>query len=175
MAFFLDALAEEARRAHDDLRALEHGWREARERVIAERSTSRAPSAIDFLPAAPLVSAGTRAQRLGMSNRAATTQLDRFVGQGIAIEVTHRSARRLFGLAGMEPLRNATTAPRRPIPGRGPGRPPLLLDDIEEVGPIPEPPPPVSRTALPAIDYAALDAAMAQADAAIRRARGELR
>ncbi len=85
--------------------------------------------------------------------------LDEFVREEIAVEVTHRSARRLFGLAGMVPVRDATTGPRRPEAGRGHGRP-RLIPEVEVVEEVPAPSPPTARFERPAIDYAALDAAM---------------
>jgi len=47
-----------------------------------------------------------------------------FQVDGIAIEVTHRSKRRLFGLAILAPLRDEVAPSRPSMPGRGPGRPP---------------------------------------------------
>jgi len=47
--------------------------------------------------------------------------LDGFVAAEIAVEMTHCSARRLFGQNGMAPVCNATTASRRPKPGRSRG------------------------------------------------------
>ena len=98
--------------------------------------------------------------------------LDRFVSAKIAVEVTHRSARRLFGLIDMTPVRIATTAPRRPIPGRGRARPrsAILPDDLAEL----VAPPPVSRFEYPPIDYSALEEAMAHCDGVIRSARNRL-
>ena len=70
--------------------------------------------------------------------------LDYFVTEEIVVEVTHRSARRLFGLSGMAPVRDATAAPRRSEPGRGRGRPVLPAEaDIIDAPPLP--PPPVGR------------------------------
>jgi hypothetical protein len=45
------------------------------------------------------------------------------VAVGIAVEVTHRSKRRLFGLRGLIPLRDAVRAPHRPNANRGRGWP----------------------------------------------------
>jgi hypothetical protein len=42
--------------------------------------------------------------------------LDGFVAAGVAVEVTHRSKRRLFGLAGLAPLRTVVRPPYRPDP-----------------------------------------------------------
>ena len=93
--------------------------------------------AVDLLAAAPLISATTLAHSIGMSIKSATEMLDAFVRDEIVVEVTHRSARRLFGLAGMAPVRNVTAPPRRPMPGRGRGRP-STKDEIE-MEPIPSP------------------------------------
>jgi hypothetical protein len=123
MVAFLEALASEATDYMEMLRSLERGWSAARARVPAQRSTSRAALAVDVMAATPLISATTLAGAIGMSIKCTTDLLDRFVVSEIAVEVTHRSARRLFGLAEMAPVRAATTAPRRPIPGRGRGGP----------------------------------------------------
>ena len=152
---------------------MERTWLAARGQIAGRRSTSRAPLAVDVLAAAPLVSATTLARAVGVSIRAATTMLDDLVGEEIAVEVTHRSARRLFGLAGMVPVRDATTAPRRPEPGRGRGRPRLVLEaEVEEE--VPAPSPPTGRFQRPAIDYAALDAAMGECDRVVRETRQAL-
>jgi hypothetical protein len=91
------------------------------------------------------------------------------------VEVTHRSARRLFGLAGMAPVRDVTAPPRRPEPGRGRGRPRLgSADEAAAAAQPPAPLPPVSRFERPAIDYAALEAAMAHREAVIRSTRQTL-
>ena len=166
---FLYALAAEAREQHELLRSMERTWLTARGKVAGRRSTSHAPLAVDVLAAAPLLSATTLAQAVGVSIRAATTMLDEFVGEEIAVEVTHRSARRLFGLAGMVPVRDATTGPRRPEPGRGRGRP-RLVPEVGVVQEIPASPPPIARFQRPAIDYDALEAAMAECDKVVRKA-----
>jgi hypothetical protein len=57
-----------------------------------------------FSAARPL-SATTLARAIGVSITGATGLLDQFVGEEIAVEVTHRPARRLFGLAGFAPVR----------------------------------------------------------------------
>ena len=170
---FLYALAAEAQEQHELLRRMERIWFAARSRVAGRRSTSRAPLAVDVLAAAPLLSATTLAQAVGVSIRAATTMLNDFVGEEIAVEVTHRSARRLFGLAGMVPVRDATTGPRRPEPGRGRGRP-RLIPDVEVIKDVPAPFPPIARFQRPAIDYTALDAAMAECDRVARDTRQAL-
>ena len=108
-----------------------------------------------------------------MSIKNAGMLLERFCTESVAVEVTHRSARRLFGLNGLAPLRDAVRPPKRPEPGRGRGRPPFLVE-----APDPEPPsapvPPMTQFERPAIDYSALEAAMAFADQTIRHARHRL-
>ncbi len=170
---FLEALASEATDYMEMLRCLERGWSAARARVPAQRSTSRAALAVDVMAATPLISATTLARAIGMSIKCTTELLDRFVVSEIAVEVTHRSARRLFGLAEMAPVRAATTAPRRPIPGRGRGRP--RSEDFQEelVAPTASLPP-MSRFERPVIDYAALDAAMLECERVIRSTRRSL-
>jgi hypothetical protein len=170
MLAFLEALAGEATDYMEMLRCLERGWVAARARVPAQRSTSRAALAVDVMAATPLISATTLAKAIGMSVKCTTELLDRFMVSEIAVEVTHRSARRLFGLAEMAPVRTATTAPRRPIPGRGRGRPRSEDPPEEPVAPA-APLPPMSRFLHPRIDYSALEAAMAHCDAVIRTAR----
>ena len=73
--------------------------------------------AVDLLAATPLVSATSLAAGLGIAVKNAIALLDGLVAAGIAVEVTHRAKRRLFGLAGMAPLRDGVAAPRRPEPG----------------------------------------------------------
>ena len=173
MVAFLDALASEATDYMEMLRSLEHGWRAARGNVGGRRRTSRATIAVDVLAATPLISATTLAGSIGMSIKCATGLLDEFVAAEFAVEVKHRSARRLFGLSGMAPVREATAAPRRPLPGRGRGRP-------RHEAPLEEEPaltirlPPITRLERPSIDYGALEEAMAHCDAVIRATRSRL-
>jgi hypothetical protein len=127
--------------------------------------------AIDVLAAVPVLSATSLAGILGIAVKNAIRILDELVAAEIAIEVTHRSKRRLFGLKGFAPLRDVVRPPYRPDPERGGGRPRLEPEgDEPEVVPRPLPPPltPIERRAF---DYSALDEAMAHADAVIRRAR----
>ena len=169
---FLEALASEAADYLEMLRSLEHGWLAARARVPAQRRTSRATLAVDVMAATPLISATTLAGSIGMSIKSATELLDRFVAAHIAVEVTHRSARRLFGLVGMAPVREATMAPQRPVPGRGRGRP--RHEALAEEPVLPAPLPCFARSELPAIDYGALEEAMAECDAVVRNTRSRL-
>ena len=122
---FLTALAVEAEDALDLLFAMERAWFAARAAVAGRRRTSRAAAAVDILAATPLVSATSLAAGLGMAVKNAAALLDAFCAAGIAVEVTHRSKRRLFGLAGLAPLRDAVRPPYRPDPTRGRGRPRL--------------------------------------------------
>ena len=170
---FLHAIAGEAEAWLDLLFNMDRTWLEARRRVAGRRSNSRAPLAIDVMAAMPLISATTLAGSIGMSIKNAGILLERFCAESVAVEVTHRSARRLFGLSGLAPLRDEVRPPKRPEPGRGRGRPPFLIE-----APDPErhsaPLPPMTRFERPAIDYSALDAAMAFADQTIRHSRHRL-
>ena len=167
---FLEALASEAMDYLEMLRCLEQGWIAARARVPAQRSNSRAALAVDVMAVTPLISATTLARAIGMSIKSTIELLDRFVALEIVVEVTHRSARRLFGLAEMAPMRAATTGPRRPVPGRGRGRPRSEIPAEELVVPA-APITPISRFQHPPIDYSGLEEAMAHCDAVIRTVR----
>ena len=169
---FCEAVAGEARDYRELLRRLEWDWAHARSQVVGRRSTSRASAAIDVLAAAPLLSATTLASILGMSIKSATALLNEFVARGIVAEVTHRSARRLFGLPSMKAVGEATTAPRRPVPGRGRGRP-SEAKVIEVFPPVP-PPPPLIQSKRPPIDYSALEAAVAHCEHTVRATRRAL-
>ena len=173
MVAFLEALAGEATDYMEMLRCLERGWVAARAKVPAQRSTSRAALAVDVMAATPLISATTLAKAIGMSIKSTTDLLDRFVVSEIAVEVTHRSARRLFGLVGMAPVRDVTTAPRRPLAGRCRGRPRAEQPPEADLAP-PVPLPPMTRFQRPPIDYAALEESIAQCDQVIRETRRRL-
>lgn len=170
---FLTALAEEADDSRQLLLDMERAWFAARRAVAGRRSNSRAAAAVDILAAAPLASATSIALGLGMAVKNAAQLLEDFCASGIAIEVTHRSRRRLFGLAGLAPLREEVAPPRRPEPGRGRGRPRIIPIEAES------PPPPVpERTPTPferkAIDYSELEYWMANAERVIRDTRRTL-
>ncbi len=168
---FLYALAEEARDYHDLLRSLERTWLAARRKGAGQRSTSRAALANDVLAAAPLLSATPLARATGLSIKSATVMLTGLVADGVAVEVTHRSARRLFGLAGMAPVRDVTIPPRRPEPGRGRGRSPYEREDAEMLSPWPAA---IGPFQWPAVDYSGLEEAIAQAEQVIRSTRHSL-
>jgi hypothetical protein len=170
---FLYALAEEARDYQDLLRSLERNWLAARRKGAGQRSTSRAALAIDVLAAAPLLSATTLARATGLSIKSATVMLAGLVADEVAVEVTHRSARRLFGLAGMAPIRDVILPPHRPEPGRGRGRPPFSREDTPSDSPAVTPAP-LGRFEWPAIDYGGLDEAIADAEKVIRSTRRSL-
>jgi hypothetical protein len=172
---FLDAVAGEAEAWLDLLFDMERSWRAARAAARGQKRTSRAGLAVDVMAATPLISATTLAGALGMSIKSATVLLDHFRAEGIAVEVTHRSARRLFGLAGLAPLREAVAPRRRPQPGQGPGRPPRReIDEPKPMPTVPPPLPPIRVVERPPIDYAALEAAMMAAEQTVRRARHTL-
>ncbi len=93
---FLHAIAGEAEAWLDLLLNMDRTWLEARRRVAGRRSNSRAPLAIDVMAATPLISATTLAGAISMSIKNAGMLLERFCAESVAVEVTHRSARRLF-------------------------------------------------------------------------------
>lgn len=86
--------------------------------------------------------------------------LDELQAAEIAIEGTHRSKRRLFGLTGLTPLRDVVRPPDRPDPSRGPGRPRFDVKDdppAAALGPLP----PLTPMKRRAFDYTALEEAVA--------------
>jgi len=170
---FLHALADEAEDALQLLMDLERFWFAARGTVASRRRHSRAAAAVDILAAAPLVSATSLAAGLGMAVKNAATLLDAFCASGLVVEVTHRSKRRLFGLAGLAPLRDVVRPPHRPEHGRGLGRRPFLREEDEgRVLPLPKLPlTPLERRSF---DYSDLERWMVHADQAIRQARSVL-
>jgi hypothetical protein len=170
-AAFLDALAGEAADVLQMLFDLERAWFAARSATAGRRRHSRAPAAVDLLAAAPLLSATTLAAALGVSIKSALEILDALVQDGVAVEVTGRAARRLFGLRGLAPLASAVAPPRRPEPGRGRGRPRVLPIEVEATLPPMAPLTPVERRAF---DYTDLTGAMDELDAVLRRARRAL-
>jgi hypothetical protein len=113
VAVFLGSLAEEAEAGIALLRLIEREWFAARSAVRDRRRDSHALAAVDVMAAAPVVSATSLARGLGIAVKNAAGLLDSFVARGIAIEVTHRSKRRLFGLTHLAPLREEALPPRR--------------------------------------------------------------
>jgi hypothetical protein len=172
---FLTALAVEAEDALDLLFAMERAWFAARAAVAGRRRTSRAAAAVDILAATPLVSATSLAAGLGMAVKNAAALLDAFCAAGIAVEVTHRAKRRLFGLTGLAPLRDAVRPPYRSDPTRGRGRPRLAQpDDPADSVVLPLPAAPLTLIDRRQFDYSDLDHWMAQTEQAIRHARRTL-
>jgi hypothetical protein len=105
----------------------------------------------------------------------AAALLEDFRKNGIVVEVTHRAKRRLYGLPGLVPLRDGTMEPRRPMPGRGRGQPPLEPDDTDDAPPPVPPAVPLTPIQHRSFDYSDLDAAMAAAEQTIRDTRASLR
>lgn len=169
---FLRALAEEAGDCRQMLLELERAWLAARTAVAGRRRDSHAAAAVDVLAAVPLLSATTLAGMLGIALKSAIRLLDELAAAGLAVEVTHRARRRLFGLAGMAPLREAVRPPSRPEPGRGRGRPPLR--PAAETPTDPPPLPPLSPLQRQVFDYGDLQAGLAQLDRVLRRTRRSL-
>ena len=180
---FLAALAEEAETGTGLLRLMEKEWFAARSAVRDRRRDSRAFVAVDIMAAAPVISATSLAAGLGIAVKNASALLEALVERGIAIEVTHRSKRRLYGLKDLAPLREEAAPPRRPTSGRSRGRPPrgapvpILLATYSEARDAT--PPPANRLALSPLerkefDFTDIDRWMQQADEAIRRTKAVL-
>lgn len=162
---FLDALAQEADEVLLQFRQLERLWLQARQ-VVGEkrRRTSRALAALDLLAASPLISATTLANQLSMAPKNALALLAQFVELGVVVEVTHRSARRLFGLKHLAPLAEEIALPRRAQrrANRSVQTEDTYPDELKAEGSIP------FRLRQWNPDYTDLEAAMAAADRAVR-------
>jgi hypothetical protein len=175
IADFLSALAGEAADALDLLSTLERAWFAARWAVAGRRRHSRAAAAVDILAAAPLVSATSLAAGLGMAVKNAAALFDGFRRLGIAVEVTHRAKRRLFGLTGLAPLREVVRPPYRPAPTRGRGRPRRDQPDDPADSAVPAlPVVPLTPIDRRQFDYSDLERWIAQMDQTIRHARRAL-
>jgi hypothetical protein len=177
---FLAALAEEAEAGTEFLRLLEREWFAARSAVRDRRRDSRAAVAVDIMAASPVVSATSLAGGLGIAVKNTSALLERFVERGIAIEVTHRSKRRHYGLKHLAPLRDEAAPPRRPTPGRSRGRPPRGAAGPAEYSEAPDSTLPLpDRPALSPLerkefDFTDIDDWMRQADQAILRTKAVL-
>jgi hypothetical protein len=171
---FLHALAAEAEDSLALLADLERNWTAARHATAGHRRHSRTPAAVDLLAAIPLLSATSLAQALGIAIKNAGAILDALVRDGVAVEVTGRAARRLFGLRGLAPLAAAVAPPRRPEPGRGRGRPRLVPLEADLPAPPAGPVAPLEPVAPVAFDYSDLEAALRETEAAMRRTRASL-
>ena len=170
---FLQAVAAEAVDGRQLLMDLERAWFGARAAVAGRRRNSHAAAAVDVLAVVPMISATSLAAGLGIAVKNAIRLLDSLVGAGVAVEVTHRSKRRLFGLKAMAPLAEAVRPPYRPEPGRGRGRPPTLADDDEITDP-PPPLPPLTPIERRAFDYSELERCMALLDLSIGQTKRAL-
>jgi len=178
---FLHAVAAEAADGRQRLMELERAWFTARAAVAGRRRDSHAAASVDVLAAVPMISATSLAAGLGIAVKNAIRLLDGLVGAGIAVEVTHRSRRRLFALMAMAALAEAVRPPYRPQPGRGRGRPPILAAGDEIAGgeitgppPLPPLPPPLTVIERRAFDYSELERCMAQLDLSIRHTKHAL-
>jgi hypothetical protein len=172
---FLSALAGEAEDVLDLLSTMERAWFAARATVAGRRRTSRAAVAVDILAAAPLVSATSLAAGLGMAVKNTAALLDDFHRAGIAVEVTHRSKRRLFGLTGLARLREVVRPPYRPDPARGRGRPRRDQPDDPADSAVPAlPVAPLTPIDRRSFNYGDLDRWMTQTDQAIKQTRRTL-
>ena len=107
-----------------------------------------------------------------MAVKNATALLDQFCAENIAVEVTHRSKRRLYGLAGLAPLRDAVAPPHRPQPGRG--RPPTIAVEATVSPELPLAAGPLTPLERRPFDTSDLEAALAFADETVRRTRRSL-
>ena len=159
---------------------IERHWFAARHVVAGRRRDSHAAAAVDMLAAAPLLSATSLAEILGIAVNNATRLLDGFVVLGIVSEVTQRSKRRLYGLKHLAPLREAAAPPRRPEPGRRPGRPRAAgIDDVagdaNETLPPLAPSPPLPPLARREFDFSELDRLLDLTDRAIQRVQNTLK
>ncbi|MFT8953726.1 MAG: hypothetical protein ABF979_15830 [Gluconobacter sp.] len=125
---WLGALQREAAGIRDMVQTLERSWRDARAQAGDQRRNSKAALAIDIIAAHPVISATTLAARLSVSVQATCVLLERFVERGLVFDVTRRSARRLFALKDLVPLREAIGVRGKPVAGRKRGRPRLGED-----------------------------------------------
>jgi hypothetical protein len=186
VAAFLASLAEEAEAGLALLRLIEREWVAARSAVRDRRRDSHAAAAIDVMAAAPVVSATSLARGLGIAVKNAAALLDNFVARGIAIEVTHRSKRRLFGLKHLAPLREEALPPRRARRAGGSTRrgeaarwPAVALSDMGSGAAGDAMPPPRQLLALSPLareefELTGLDDWMREADQLIRRSQAIL-
>jgi hypothetical protein len=114
-----------------------------------------------------------------MAKNNTTNLLDGLLAAGLISEVTGRDKLRLFGLPHVAPLRRVIVPSRRPIPGRGRGRPRTLLNGAAALPQEPIAGPAQAKGATlgtlelqfdplppPEFDFAEFDRFMAQAEAA---------
>ncbi|MCX2567398.1 hypothetical protein OQ496_13155 [Acetobacter suratthaniensis] len=125
---WLGALEREAAGIRDMVHTLERSWRNARAQAGDQRRNSKAALAIDIIAAHPVISASTLAARLSVSVQAACVLLERFGERGLVVDVTRRSARRLFALKDLAPLRDTVQPRAQVMSGRRRGRPRASAD-----------------------------------------------
>jgi len=171
LPLFLEALAAEAEEGLRILSRMEYAWRQARDHLGTRRRNSRAGAALEAIAGAPLISVTTLAKRLAMAPKNVLVLLGQFAEAGIVVEVTHRRAHRLYGLAGMTPLRGEVALPRR---ARG-GASGVNVAEDDDLGTRSE----IDAQSFTPIerwqpDFGDLEAAMQQAEAAIRKAQRRL-
>ncbi|NHO55340.1 hypothetical protein GOB87_15600 [Acetobacter estunensis] len=162
IACFLHELQVEAMRFDDLLSRMEYAWTFARRAVRGQRSTSRAGLVVDLLMLHPLASATGIAHCTGLSINATLQILERLQGQGIVVEVTNRSARRLFAMRAFEGISDCIRPPQRRSRGkttRGEGE--IVTSSFSTAQSR------VRRDELPPLDYTDLDHALAAADRAV--------
>jgi hypothetical protein len=75
------------------------GGKVARRPVAGQRQDAHDARAVDVLPLAPALGVATHARILRIAVENAIRSLGALVADGLAVEVTHRAKRRLFGLA----------------------------------------------------------------------------
>ena len=150
---------------------LERAWFAARAAVAGRRRDSHAAVAVDVLAATPLISATSLAAGLGVTVKSAIRLLDGLVAAGVAVEVTQRSKRRLFGLKGMAPLGDGrpTALPARAGTRAGPATDPAGRGRCRRRHRCHQPPlTPIDRRQF---DYSDIEHCMAQLDQSIRQTR----
>lgn len=168
---FLRAVAGEAADGLDLLLTLERAWRAARGSVAARRRDSHAAAVVDLLAATPVLSATSLASGLGIAIKNAIRLLNELCAEGIAIEVTHRLRRRLFGLNGLAPLHEAAVPPRSTIPEWRNGRRRLEFVGATEANRPSQLLPFLSTDKRSSLDYSDFEQAITQLDARIGNTR----
>lgn len=164
IADFLHELQLEAVRFDDLLSRMEYAWTFARRAVRGQRSTNRAGLVVDLLMLHPLASATGIAHCTGLSINAALQILERLQDQGIVVEVTNRSARRLFAMRAFEGISDCIRPPQRRSRGKTTRDEPEIASS--SFSPVLKR---IQRDELPPLDYTDLDQALAAADRAVAR------
>lgn len=164
IADFLTELGKEAICFDELLSRMEYAWTFARRAVRGQRSTSRAGLVVDLLMLHPIASATAVSQRTGLSVNATLQILERLQGEGIVVEITNRSARRMFAMRAFEGIRDCIRPPQRRRRGN------TMRRQRESTSPTSSfTPSRIERDELPPLDYTDLDQALAAADRAVAR------